>query len=132
MAHIKAPALAPAAEAEQPGVSAARIGVLIVNLGTPEGTDFWSVRRYLKEFLSDPRVIEKNSLLWKAIFNVGILTLRPKMKGRDYEKIWNKEMNESPLKTITRSQSEKLAERLAAIDPQIITDWAMRYGQPSI
>ena len=81
MTQIQAPALAPAVEAEQPSVSSARIGVLIVNLGTPEGTDFWSMRRYLKEFLSDRRVIENNSLLWKLIFNVGILTLRPKLKG---------------------------------------------------
>jgi ferrochelatase len=132
MTQIKAPALAPTAEAEQPGVSAARIGVLIVNLGTPEGTDFWSMRRYLKEFLSDPRVIENNSLLWKLIFHVGILTLRPRFKGRDYEKIWNREKNESPLKTITRAQSEKLGERLTAVEPNIVTDWAMRYGHPSI
>ena len=132
MAQIKAPALAPAADAEQPSGSLARIGVLIVNLGTPEATDFWSMRRYLKEFLSDRRVIEQNSLLWKLIFNVGILTLRPKMKGRDYDKIWNREKNESPLKTITRSQGEKLAAMLAGVDPRIVTDWAMRYGQPSI
>src|SRR6185503_232184 len=70
--------------------------------------------------------------LWKLVFNVGILTLRPKFKGRDYEKIWNREKNESPLKTITRAQSEKLAERLTAVEPNIITDWAMRYGQPSL
>jgi ferrochelatase len=132
MPHIKAPALAPAAEAEQADVSSARIGVLIVNLGTPEGTDFWSMRRYLKEFLSDKRVIEQDSLFWKLIFNFGILTLRPKMKGRDYEKIWNRERNESPLKTITRAQGEKLAAMLTSVDPRIITEWAMRYGQPSI
>ena len=132
MPQIQAPALAPAADAEQPGVNAARSGVLIVNLGTPEATDFWSMRRYLKEFLSDRRVIEKNSLLWKLIFNVGILTLRPKMKGRDYDKIWNREKNESPLKTITRAQGEKLATMLASVDPRIVTDWAMRYGKPSI
>jgi ferrochelatase len=132
MPQIQAPALAPAAAAEQPAVSAARIGVLIVNLGTPEGTDFWSMRRYLREFLSDPRVIENDTLLWKIIFHVGILTLRPKIKGRDYEKIWNREKNESPLKTITRAQSEKLAAMLTAVDPRIVTDWAMRYGQPSI
>lgn len=132
MPQIQAPTLAPTVDAEQPNVSASRIGVLIVNLGTPEGTDFWSMRRYLKEFLSDPRVIENNSLLWKLIFHVGILTLRPKFKGRDYEKIWNREKNESPLKTITRAQSEKLATMLANIDPRIVTDWAMRYGKPSI
>jgi ferrochelatase len=132
MPQIKAPTLAPAAEADQPDVSAARIGVLIVNLGTPEATDFWSMRRYLKEFLSDKRVIEQDSLLWKLIFNVGILTLRPKFKGRDYDKIWNRDKDESPLKTITRSQGEKLAGMLASVDPRIVTDWAMRYGQPSI
>jgi ferrochelatase len=132
MTQIKAPALAPTADAEQPSVGSARIGVLIVNLGTPEATDFWSMRRYLKEFLSDRRVIENNSLLWKLIFNVGILTLRPKFKGRDYDKIWNREKNESPLKTITRAQGEKLAAMLAGIDPRIVTDWAMRYGHPSI
>lgn len=133
MTQIQAPTLAPATDgAEQPSVGAGRIGVLIVNLGTPEATDFRSMRRYLKEFLSDKRVIENNSLLWKLIFNVGILTLRPKMKGRDYEKIWNRERNESPLKTITRSQGEKLASMLSRIDPRIVTDWAMRYGKPSI
>jgi protoporphyrin/coproporphyrin ferrochelatase len=132
MTQIQAPALAPAAEAEQPAVNAARIGVLLVNLGTPEGTDFWSMRRYLKEFLSDKRVIEQDSLLWKLVFNVGILTLRPKFKGRDYDKIWNREKNESPFKTITRAQGEKLAAKLASVDPRIVTDWAMRYGQPSI
>jgi ferrochelatase len=132
MTQIKAPALAPAADAEQPAVSAARIGVLLVNLGTPEATDFWSMRRYLKEFLSDKRVIEQDSLLWKLVFNVGILTLRPKFKGRDYDKIWNRERNESPFKTITRAQGEKLAAMLTSVDPRIVTDWAMRYGQPSI
>jgi ferrochelatase len=132
MAQIQAPTLAPAADAEQPSVSSARIGVLIVNLGTPEGTDFWSMRRYLKEFLSDKRVIEQDSLAWKLVFNVGILTLRPKFKGRDYDKIWNRERNESPLKTITRAQGEKLAAMLTSVDPRIVTDWAMRYGQPSI
>jgi ferrochelatase len=116
----------------EPRVPAGKIGVLIVNLGTPDATDFWSMRRYLKEFLSDPRVIERSSLLWKFIFNVLILTLRPKYKGRDYDKIWNRERNESPLKTITRSQAEKLSAMLSAIDPRIVTTWAMRYGNPSI
>jgi ferrochelatase len=116
----------------EPPVPAGKIGVLIVNLGTPDATDFWSMRRYLKEFLSDPRVIERNSLLWKFIFNVLILTLRPRFKGRDYDKIWNRERNESPLKTITHSQAEKLSAMLGAIDPRIVTTWAMRYGNPSI
>src|SRR5437870_11089668 len=117
MPQIQAPALAPAADAEQPSVSASRIGVLIVNLGTPDATDFWSMRRYLKEFLSDKRVIEQDSLLWKLIFNGVILTLRPARKGRDYDAIWNREKNESPLKTITRAQAEKLAASLAS-DPR--------------
>src|SRR5213083_1805663 len=104
MPQIQAPALAPAADAEQPGVSAARIGVLIVNLGTPEATDFWSMRRYLKEFLSDRRVIETSRLIWWPVLNLIVLTKRPGPKGRDYASIWNKDLNEGPLKTITRSQ----------------------------
>ncbi len=91
--------------AEHPKVAFGRIGVLLVNLGTPDATDYWSMRRYLKEFLSDRRVIEENSLLWKFVFNVIILTKRPRAKGRDYDKIWNRERDESPLKTITRSQA---------------------------
>jgi ferrochelatase len=108
-----------------------RIGVLLVNLGTPEATDYWSMRRYLKEFLSDRRVIEVNPIKWWLILNLIILTVRPGRKGRDYEKIWNRERNESFLKTITRSQSEKLGAGLAG-DPRILVDWAMRYGNPSI
>jgi ferrochelatase len=117
--------------ADHPPVASGRIGVLIVNLGTPDATDFWSMRRYLKEFLSDPRVIEENTLTWKLVFNGIILTTRPRAKGRDYDKIWNRERNESPLRTITRAQSEKLAATLKDIDPRIVVDWAMRYGNPS-
>ncbi len=89
-----------------------RIGVLLVNLGTPDATDYWSMRRYLKEFLSDRRVIEENRVKWWLILNVIILSVRPSRKGRDYDKIWNRERNESPLKTITRAQAEKLAASL--------------------
>src|SRR3954465_6218362 len=99
--------------ADHPPVAAGRIGVLIVNLGTPDATDYKSMRRYLKEFLSDRRVIEKNSLLWKLVFTGVILTVRPRIKGKDYDKIWNRERDESPLKTITRAQAEKLAAGLA-------------------
>ncbi|HKY86296.1 MAG TPA: ferrochelatase [Pseudorhodoplanes sp.] len=116
--------------AGHPPVAAGRIGVLIANLGTPDATDFWSMRRYLKEFLSDKRVIEENTLIWKLVFNGIILTLRPRRKGRDYDTIWNREKNESPLKTITRSQAEKLATSLS--DPRIVVDWGMRYGNPSV
>jgi len=108
-----------------------RIGVLLVNLGTPDATDYRSMRRYLKEFLSDRRVIEEHPLKWWFVLNVIILTLRPGRKGRDYDKIWNRERDESILKTITRAQSDKLAASLAS-DPRILVDWAMRYGNPSI
>ncbi|HET9714553.1 MAG TPA: ferrochelatase [Pseudolabrys sp.] len=109
-----------------------RIGVLLVNLGTPDATDYWSMRRYLKEFLSDPRVIEENRLKWWLVLNLIILTVRPRRKGRDYEKIWNRQRDESPLKTITRAQSDKLDEMLDKVDKRIRVDWAMRYGNPSI
>jgi len=109
-----------------------RIGVLLVNLGTPDSTGYWAMRRYLKEFLSDRRVIEENRLKWWLVLNLIILTVRPRRKGRDYDKIWNKERNESPLKTITRSQSDKLDEMMDKFDKRIRVDWAMRYGNPSI
>ena len=109
-----------------------RIGVLLVNLGTPDATDYWSMRRYLKEFLSDRRVIEENRIKWWLVLNLIILTVRPSRKGRDYGKIWNKQRNESPLKTVTRSQSDKLEEMLAKVDRRLRIDWAMRYGNPSI
>jgi ferrochelatase len=113
-----------------PGLSG-RVGVLIVNLGTPEGTDYWSIRRYLKEFLSDRRVIEAPRALWAPILQV-ILLRRPRAKGRDYEAIWNKARDEGPLKTITRSQSEKLGRVLLNLEPDVVVDWAMRYGAPPI
>jgi ferrochelatase len=108
-----------------------RVGVLLVNLGTPDSCDARGVRVYLKEFLSDPRVIEDQGLRWKLILNGIILRIRPARKARDYARIWNKEKNESPLKTITRSQAEKLGEAIADHD-HVVVDWAMRYGNPSI
>ena len=108
-----------------------RVGVLLVNLGTPDTCDARGVRVYLKEFLSDPRVIEDQGLLWKLILNGIILRVRPARKARDYAKIWNTEKNESPLKTITRSQAGKLGEAIADHD-HVAVDWAMRYGNPSI
>jgi ferrochelatase len=107
-----------------------RIGVLLLNLGTPDATDYRSMRRYLKEFLSDRRVIEEPRLKWWPILNLIILTVRPRRKGRDYDKIWNRERNEGPLKTITREQAEKLQAALA--DERIVVDWAMRYANPAI
>jgi len=117
--------------ADRPAARAGRIGVLIVNLGTPDATDPASVRRYLREFLSDARVIEDQGLFWKLVLNGFILRIRPRRKARDYRKIWNTEKNESPLKTITRAQSEKLAAAISDHD-HLIVDWAMRYGNPSI
>ncbi|WP_213740735.1 ferrochelatase [Bradyrhizobium sp. dw_411] len=108
-----------------------RVGVLLVNLGTPDTADTRGVRVYLKEFLSDPRVIENQGLLWKLALNGVILNTRPRRKARDYLKIWNTEKNESPLKTITRAQSEKLAVSISDHD-HVVVDWAMRYGNPSI
>ncbi len=112
-----------------PPVIKQKIGVLLLNLGTPDGTDYWNVRRYLKEFLSDPRVIETNKLLWWPILNLVILSFRPQKSGHAYAQIWDKEKNESPLRVITREQTESLAERLKGED--IVVDFAMRYGNPS-
>ena len=112
-----------------PAFKIGKIGVLLINLGTPEATSYWPMRRYLKEFLSDRRVIEVNPIVWWVILNGVILSIRPKKSGHAYEKIWNRERNESPLKTFTRSQAEKLMHLLADL-PQVMVDWGMRYGQP--
>ena len=123
---------------DHPPVPRRRIGVLLVNLGTPDATDYWSMRRYLKEFLSDRRVIETSRLIWWPILNLVILTTRPGRKGKDYAAIWNKERNESPLKTTTRAQSDRLAQWIvdgglgADGASRFRVDWAMRYGNPSI
>jgi ferrochelatase len=109
-----------------------RIGILLVNLGTPDAAEPKAIRRYLHEFLTDPRVIEKDSLLWKLVLNGVILPVRSRRKARDYQKIWNREKNESPLKTITRSQAEKLAAILEPLGKHVTVDWAMRYASPSI
>ena len=114
--------------ADPPAPRLGRIGVLLLNLGTPEATGYWPMRRYLKEFLSDRRVIEEPRWKWWPILNLVILSVRPQRRGKDYDKIWNRQRNESPLKTITRSQAERLAAALA--DERILVDWAMRYGAP--
>jgi ferrochelatase len=115
--------------AGHPPVKTGRIGVLLLNLGTPDGTGYWPMRRYLKEFLSDPRVIEVPRWKWWPILNLIILSVRPGLKGKDYAKIWNTERDEGPLKTITRAQAEKLGIALA--DERVLIDWAMRYANPS-
>ena len=121
----------PSLEEPAPSAGAGKIGILLINLGTPDDTSYWPVRRYLKEFLSDRRVIETNRVLWWFILNGVILVKRPTASGAKYRSIWNEERNESPLRTITRSQAEKVAQALAA-NPGIAVDWAMRYGSPSI
>jgi len=116
---------------DHPPVKIGKVGVLLVNLGTPDGHDKKNMRKYLREFLSDKRVIEWPKLLWYPILYGIILNTRPKKSGAAYESIWNKELDESPLRTITRGQSDKLAEMFANID-HVVVDWGMRYGNPSI
>jgi protoporphyrin/coproporphyrin ferrochelatase len=114
-----------------PPVNIGKTGVLLINLGTPDATSYWPMRRYLKEFLSDRRVIEVNPWLWWPILNFVILSFRPTRSGHAYEQVWNRERNESPLRTFTRAQSERLANAYAG-NNRVIVDWAMRYGTPSI
>ncbi|MCR4264976.1 ferrochelatase [Nitratireductor sp. ZSWI3] len=116
---------------DHPPVHRGKVGVLLVNLGTPEGTDYTSMRRYLREFLSDRRVIEWPRAIWFPVLYGIVLNTRPKKSGAAYAQIWNHERNESPLRTFTRSQAQKLAAALAEHE-HVVVDWAMRYGQPSI
>ena len=118
---------------DHPKVQYGRIGVLLMNLGTPEGTGYWPMRAYLKEFLSDRRVIEEPRWKWWPVLNLIILSTRPGRKGKDYASIWNNERDEGPLKTITRSQTEQLTERLKPLTGErVVFDWAMRYGFPEV
>jgi ferrochelatase len=126
------PAPASGEPANAPAPVTSGVGVLIVNLGTPDAPTPVAIRRYLKEFLTDPRVVEKDSLLWKAFLNGVVLPVRSRRRARDYEKIWNRDKDESPIKTITRSQAEKLGGILEPLGKHVIVDWAMRYGNPSI
>ena len=113
-----------------PDIKFGKTGVLLINLGTPDSTDWWDIRRYLKEFLSDTRVIEVNPVLWQIILNLFILNFRPSKTAHAYKKIWLKETNESPLRYYTRNQAEKLQQEL--VGENIIVNFAMRYGNPSI
>jgi protoporphyrin/coproporphyrin ferrochelatase len=108
------------------------VGILLVNLGSPDAAEPAAVRRYLREFLSDPRVIEDQGLIWRFVLNAIILTTRPRRRARDYAKIWNTADNEAPLKTITRAQAAKLASSLKTSGAPVLVDWAMRYGTPAI
>ncbi|WP_173423808.1 ferrochelatase [Ensifer adhaerens] len=123
--------LAETAPANHPPVKSGKVGVLLVNLGTPDGTDYTSMRRYLREFLSDRRVIEWSRLFWYPILYGIVLNTRPGKVGKAYEMIWNKDLNESYLRTYTRNQATLMAKTFAD-QPHIVVDWGMRYGQPSI
>ena len=115
---------------EHPPINFGKTGVLIVNLGTPDSTSWLDIRKYLKEFLSDRRVIEVNPLLWKIILNVFILTFRPSKTAKAYKEIWMKDKNISPLLHYTQKQSEKLSSLIS--EKNLVIDYAMRYGNPSI
>jgi ferrochelatase len=117
---------------DHPTVKLGRVGVLLVNLGTPDSTDIPDVRRYLAQFLSDRRVIELNPILWKAILHGIILRTRPPKTAEAYRAVWIKESNESPLRHYTRAGAARLVERLDAAGATLVVDWAMRYGNPSV
>jgi len=112
-----------------PDIAFGKTGLLLVNLGTPESPDKKGLRPYLKQFLSDRRVIEASPLIWQPILRGIILNTRPKKSAEAYAKIWREESNESPLRYYTRVQAEKLQAQLGAA---VKVDWAMRYGAPSI
>ena len=118
------------AELNHPPINYGKTGVLIINLGTPDSTGWFDIRKYLKEFLSDKRVIEVNPLIWQIILNVFILNLRPSKTAKAYKEIWMKDENISPLLYYTRKQSEKLSKSLG--NDNLVIDYAMRYGNPSI
>ena len=113
-----------------PEVKFGKTGVLIINLGTPDSTSWLDIRKYLKEFLSDRRVIEVNPILWQIILNVFILNLRPSKTAKAYKEIWMKKNNISPLLYYTRKQTEKVSDQIS--NDNLIIDFAMRYGNPSI
>ena len=115
---------------EHPKVNYGKIGILLVNLGTPDTTSWWDIRKYLKEFLSDRRVIEVNPIIWQVILNLFILTFRPSKTAKAYKEIWMKEKNMSPLRYYTEMQSIKLSKEVHS--DNVIIDYAMRYGNPSI
>jgi len=115
---------------EHPQVNYGKTGVLLVNLGTPDSTSWLDIRKYLKEFLSDRRVIEVNPLLWQIILNLLILNLRPSKTAEAYKKIWMKKENMSPLRYYTIMQTKKLMDKIGS--DSLIIDFAMRYGNPSI
>ena len=122
----------PHAPADHPPVRFGKIGVLLANLGTPDDYSYWPMRRYLNEFLSDQRVIDYPKWKWQPLLQLIILSKRPFTSGAAYKSIWNHERGESPLMTITRDQTEKLAaEMQARHGDRVMVDFCMRYGNPS-
>ncbi|WP_371155745.1 ferrochelatase [Jannaschia sp. 2305UL9-9] len=122
----------PNAPADHPKVRMGKVGVLLANLGTPDGYDYRSMRRYLNEFLSDRRVIDYSPWLWQPLLQGIILTKRPFSSGAAYKSIWNEAQGESPLATITKAQTAKMAERMRAVfGENVVVDYCMRYGNPS-
>jgi ferrochelatase len=120
------------APGDHPAVVPAKVGVLLVNLGTPGGTDYWSMRRYLAEFLSDKRVIDYPVWKWQPILQLIILTKRPFSSGAAYRRVWNEALDEGPLLTTTREQTTRLRQRMAAkYGARVEVDFCMRYGNPS-
>ena len=115
---------------DHPEIKFGKTGVVLINLGTPDSTSWWDIRKYLREFLSDRRVIELNPIIWQIILNLFILTFRPSKTAHAYKKIWRKESNESPLLFFTRNQATKLNNKIG--NENIFVDFAMRYGNPSI
>ncbi len=118
--------------ADHPAVKYGRIGVLLINLGTPDRPDAPALRRYLREFLSDRRVVEANPLLWQLVLNLIILPLRPRRSAHAYQAIWDRDRDESPLRGHTRELCAALSAGFANSDQRLVIDWAMRYGQPSV
>ena len=115
---------------DHPDIKFGKTGILLVNLGTPDSTSWWDIRKYLKEFLSDRRVIEVNPIIWKIILNLFILNLRPSKTAKAYKEIWMENEDMSPLRYYTILQTKKLLDRIK--DEDLIVDYAMRYGNPSI
>ena len=120
------------APAGHPAVKPAKIGILLANLGTPDGTDYWSMRRYLSEFLSDKRVVDTPDWKWQPILQLIILSFRPQKSGANYAKIWNRARDESPLLTITRDQTAAIAKAVTDLyGDRVMVEFCMRYGNPS-
>ena len=113
-----------------PAVAFGKNAVLLINLGTPKSTEVKEIRSYLREFLSDNRIIEVNKILWFFILNCIILIFRPVKTARAYKEIWMKEVNQSPLRYYTIQQKNKLSKKIG--NDKLVVDYAMRYGSPSI